>query len=137
MRTPVVVTRTRSLTQADLLVGHLRSQGIEAVARTHLDRTTYAGLGGAAILVDAEKRIDAEFELMLLGSAEESADDEEILPPAGREDEPQASQESDPARPSAIGDRSWVRVCGYLVVASMVVGTVVPSVAAVWSSLAG
>lgn len=139
MRSPVVVTSTASVIEADLLVGRLRSQGIEAVARTNLDRTTYGGLGGAVVLVGADQRIEAELELILLSSGLQIGHDGGLDPLSGEDgssravsDEP--AHEDDPARR---GPRGWVRVCGYLTLAAMVVGTLVPSAAVIWHALFG
>ena len=74
MQSPVVVASIASITQADLLAGHLRHQGIDAIVRTNLDRTTYAGLGGASLLVPPEQRLEAELELVLLDSASVDGD---------------------------------------------------------------
>lgn len=116
MRSPVVITNTRSVTEADLLVERLRGQGIDAVARTNLDRTTYGGLGGAAVLVDSDQRMEAELELILLEAGAHVDTCE--APQVGH-----------------IAQRSWIRVCGYVLLAAMALGTVVPSLAAVWQAL--
>ncbi|MFV0315901.1 MAG: hypothetical protein ACK5O2_02930 [Microthrixaceae bacterium] len=119
MSTPVVVARIPSLTQADLLAGHLRHQGIDAVVRTNLDRTTYAGLGGAALLVPGDQRLEAELELVLLESA---------VPEATGTDADSVSQHS--------GSRArWIRTVGLLLVGAMVIATVVPSLSIVWARL--
>lgn len=135
MRTPVVVTNTASVTEADLLVGRLRSQGIEAVARTNLDRTTYAGLGGAVVLVDSDQRMEAELELILLTSGV-VIDDDPAFDDEPAFDDDGAFQEECGSHGS-IGQRSWVRVCGYVALAAMAVGTVVPSVAVIWRAMFG
>lgn len=129
MRSPVVVTNTASVTEADLLVGRLRSQGIDAVARTNLDRTTYAGLGGAVILVDSDQQEEAELELILLTSGmvidgEPGLDDERAI-------------QEDRRSHGSMGQRSWVRVCGYLTLSAMAIGAVVPSVAVIWRAVLG
>lgn len=129
MRSPVIVTNTASVTEADLLVGRLRSQGIDAVTRTNLDRTTYAGLGGAVVLVDSDQRVEAELELILLTSGvvidgEPGLDGEQPI-------------EEECGSYASMGQRSWVRVCGYVALAAMAVGTVVPSVAVIWRVVFG
>lgn len=117
---PVVVARIPSVTQADLLAGHLRHQGIDAVVRTNLDRTTYAGLGGAALVVPAEQRLEAELELELLESATP-----EPLP---------SDFEPGPVE----GTRTrWIRTVGLLLLAAMVIATVVPSLVTIWDAVAG
>jgi hypothetical protein len=135
VRSPVIVTNTASVTEADLLVGRLRSQGIDAVARTNLDRTTYAGLGGAVVMVGSDQRMEAELELILLTSGEviddaPAFDDEPAL-----DDEAAIQQEC--GSHQSIGQRSWVRVFGYVALAAMAVGTVVPSAAVIWNAVLG
>lgn len=135
MRSPVVVTNTWSLTQADLLVARLRDQGIDAVARTNLDRTTYAGLGGAMVLVDAEQRLEAELELVLF----ESGNPADLPGGAGPDgvllDGRLTDPTSDPAAPGIRPRRSWIRVGGYISLAAIVLGTAVPSLAVIWSQV--
>lgn len=118
MRSPVVISRTATTSEADLLAAHLRAQGIEAVARTHLDRTTYAGLGGATVLVAADQHIEAELELLLMDAARSELD---VTAPRC------------PPTPT----RWWVRVCGVVALTAMALGTAVPSVALIWGGLAG
>lgn len=135
MRSPVIVTNTASVTEADLLVGRLRSQGIDAVARTNLDRTTYAGLGGAVVLVDSDQRIEAELELILLTSGIVVDGDPELDGEHELDGERPIHQES--GSEGSIQHRSWVRVCGYLTLGAMVTGAVVPSVAVIWRAVLG
>lgn len=139
MRSPVVVTNTASVIEADLLVGRLRSQGIDAVARTNLDRTTYGGLGGAMVLVGADQQMEAELELILLGSGIRAEDepwfaldveDGEVLSVADEDRE----CDSGPLR---AGHRTWVRACGYVTLVAMSVATLVPSVGVIWHALTG
>ncbi len=129
MRSPVVVTNTRSVTEADLLVGRLRSQGIEALARTNLDRTTYAGLGGAVVIVDSEQRFEAELEIMMLESRGDIDEFEEF------DDTDSSTEERD--YQSVAGRSSWVRMCGYVALTAMAIGTVVPSLAVIWRTVGG
>lgn len=137
MRKPVVVTNTATVTHADLLVGHLRSQGIDAVTRTNLDRTTYAGLGGAVVIVDSDQRIEAELELMLVEAG--LPVDERDVPWELCHDVDDGldgdSAEGDATR--HIGSRQWVRACGYVTLGAMAVGTVVPSLAIIWQAIRG
>lgn len=129
MRSPVTLTTTASVTEADLLVERLRGQGIDAVARTQLDRTAYAGLGGAVVLVDSDQRAEAELELMLLTSGtvvegEHGFEGDESIDTGSR------------GRPD-MAQRRWVLVCGYVVVAAMAVGAAVPVIAIIWHSATG
>jgi len=118
MQSPVVVASIASITQADLLAGHLRHQGIDAIVRTNLDRTTYAGLGGASLLVPPEQRLEAELELVLLDSA---------------------SVDGDPSPQDEAGSRhpQWIRTCGIVLLGAMVAGTALPSLAIIWQRLTG
>ncbi len=116
MRSPVVVSAVSSASEADLIASHLRSQGIEAAARTHLDRSAYAGLGGATIMVPADQRIEAELELMLMRAA---------VP------------EEDAPIPSARPARTWLRVASYSVLAAMVITSALPPIAIIWNGVVG
>jgi hypothetical protein len=119
MRTPVVVASTWSASQAELLAQHLRSRGIESFTKTNLDRVAYGGeLGGAKVFVDADQRLEAELEIVLLH------DDDA--------DEPGPAAPS--LRPPA--PRRWVRVAGWIALGGMLVGAVVPPVRILWQALA-
>jgi hypothetical protein len=73
MRTPVVVASTWSASQAELLAQHLRARGIESFTKTNLDRVAYGGeLGGAKVFVDADQRLEAELEIVLLHEDDDS-----------------------------------------------------------------
>lgn len=100
-----------------MLAAHLRGQGIEASARTNLDRTAYAGLGGAMVQVPADQRVEAEFELMLL------------------EDSAFGLPESD--EPVRRPRRTWVRVASVAALAGMVTMVLVPSLRIIWYQLGG
>ena len=124
MRSPVVVSRTSTASEADLLASHLRDQGIEATSRTFLDRTAYAGLGGATVLVPEEQRIEAELELMLL---DEPAQDGDGM----------SADVASQVEPERRVPRTWVRVGSWVVLAGMVVMTIVPSASIIWRALGG
>ena len=129
MPSSVVVASTWSASRAEILAAHLRSLGFDAFSKSHLDRTTYGGeLGGASVLVPAEQGLEAEFELVQFDRHE--AD----LPP-----EPDLALGPDlaPDEPEHGPRRRWVRPAGYLAVAAMVLGAVVPSLTIIWSRLAG
>lgn len=125
----VTLANTASVTEADLLVERLCGQGIRAVARTHLDRTAYAGLGGAVVLVESDQREEAELELMLLTSGasaegENGFDGGESLDPAT-------------GTRSHVSRRAWVRVVGYVALTAIAMATVVPSLVILWRVVFG
>lgn len=133
MRSPVVVASTWSASRADLLAAHLRTQGIDSFTKTNLDRTTYGGeIGGAAIFVDADQRLEAELELVLFQDSRPVLDDPS-LPATGGADPHSYSDDPDAARPV----RTWIRVGSWVALAALVVGTVAPSVMIVWSRMGG
>jgi hypothetical protein len=117
MRPPVVIASTSTTAEADMLAVHLRAQGIDASARTNLDRTAYAGLGGAMVQVPAEQRVEAEFELMLL---EESA-----------------FEPSETDEPHRGPRRRWVRVASVAALAGMLAMALVPSLRVIWYQIGG
>ena len=119
MRPPVVIASTATPAEADMLAAHLRAQGIAAAARTNLDRTAYAGLGGAMVQVPADQRAEAELELLLL---EEAAAD------LGTEGEDV---------PLRRHRRTWVRVASVAALAGMLAMVVVPSLRIIWYQLGG
>ena len=119
MSPPVVVARAQSAPMADMLAEHLRQQGIDAIARTMLDRTAYPSLGGATVLVPADQRVEAELELMLI---------EETDPPS-------ATDPDDTQEPGIRPARTWIRVGSFVALAGMAAVAVVPSVMIIWRTL--
>jgi hypothetical protein len=120
MRTPVVVASTWSASQAELLAQHLRARGIESFTKTNLDRVAYGGeLGGAKVFVDADQRLEAELEIVLLHEDDDS-------------DEPRSGA----AAPPFATRRRWVRVAGWIALAAMATGAVGPPGRSLWQALA-
>lgn len=118
MRTPVPVAHTWSATTADFMASYLRRQGIDSFTKSNLDRCAYgSALGGASVFVEADQRLEAELELVLLEEARVDTDDQDVAARTTR--------------------RAWIRLGSYLVLIGMVVGTVVPSVAIIWTRLLG
>jgi hypothetical protein len=124
MRPPVVIASTATPAEADMLAAHLRAQGIAAAARTNLDRTAYAGLGGAMVQVPADQRVEAELELLLL---EESAADLDGVGLDGEEDHLALRRHR----------RTWVRVASVAALAGMLTMVLVPSLRIIWYQLGG
>jgi len=130
MRSPVVVASTWSASRAEVLAAHLRNQGIDSFTKTNLDRTTYGGeIGGAAVFVDVDQRLEAELELVLLADSRPVFDDPTFTDVASSD----GGEDAGTTRPS----RTWVRVGSWVALAALVVGTVAPSVMIVWSRIGG
>ncbi|MCP4435119.1 MAG: hypothetical protein GY812_06400 [Actinomycetia bacterium] len=136
MRSAVVVSRTSSATQADLLVSYLRTQGIEATTRTNLDRSAYAGLGGATVVVPAEQRLEAEFELLLLEESRPASDSSGAARPIDDLGHPEPGEDPE-ALPGLRPARTWIRVGSWLALAGMLVVSIVPSLAVIWNAITG
>ena len=129
MRPPVVIASTATPAEADMLAAHLRAQGIAAAARTNLDRTAYAGLGGAMVQVPADQRVEAELELLLLEESAADLDGAE-LDGVGLDGE----EEHLALRRHR---RTWVRVASVAALVGMLTMVLVPSLRIIWYQLGG
>lgn len=110
MRPAVIVASTWSTSQAEALASHLRSQGIAAFTKGNFDRHTYGGeFGGAKVFVDAEHQLEAELEILVLGS-----------PPG--EDHVVVSRCQEPAA----SPPAWIVTAGWMALGTMLLGLLLP-----------
>lgn len=127
MRSPVVVASTWSASRAERLAAHLRTQGIDSFTKTNLDRSTYGGeIGGAAVFVDADQRLEAELELVLLHDSRPVLDDQPFA------EAPPQAEDAGPRQ-----TRRWIRVACWFALTAVLVGTVAPTAMIVWSRITG
>lgn len=138
MQSPVVVASTWSASQAEVLAAHLRGMGIDSYIKSNFDRTAYGGeFGGASVFVEADRLLEAEFELVLLDEAPAAGAGSDLHPSAAGHGDSTDDHGDDPDRDEPRPSRAWVRPSAYVVVAAMALGVIIPSVSVVWSRLFG